>query len=1237
MSVGPPTAAERARAEAAAEAARSSRAATAAAKAAAAVSSSSAPSSAAVSPASSCSSLAAGGSSQRPRSAATASLEAEAEAAAVGVGKPDDRDSSSSDAKDEESRSVGAVAWPVYRRYLCAAGPWMVLLAVSSLLLMQATRNGADVWLAAWVSSEDASEARAANDEGIVENESASLFSSSFFSSRNEMPESTRFYLAGLVVIAAANSVFALARAFSYALACLSACRRLHDQALVGVLSAPLFFYSSQPAGRLLNRFSADVTVADDDLPFVANVALASTAGLVGAACVMAGAQPVLLPCVLFPLWFVYNALRKRYSASARELRRLSAIAKSPVVTGVSDALGGGATLRSLPGAVAAAAREQARALAGAQRAALSSAAASQWLALRLQLIAAVVAGAAGVAAVAAHTTAKRKGGGLGKGEDLGGGFSSTSFLFSSFSSLRFFLSAAAANHGPGAVGLSLAYALPLTSLLGGALTAGAEAEQELVSVERLSEYCELEPQPQRLPPHQAPSSRRHAPPPTPPTSNGSNRSPPRLPLPPPPPATWPERGGVAFEDVWLRYVPRGPWALAGLTLSVPPGTSLGLAGRTGAGKSSLVSALLRLAETSAGGVRIDGHDVRCVPLRRLRAAVALVPQQPFVFRGTVRDNLDPLGQRSDVEMVSALKAARLWDVLAGLALAQRKASGAFSGSGGMAMSGSGGVGGGGVSSPRRNGFGGAFSSADEDFSDASDCEGGGGGASSAGSSRRCRLGSRGSGLSRAGSAALLLPLDSPSGSAAASSSLAGQQLYEDSSSSSSFHHGHYSATPIMTVRRNAALSVSAAAAAASRGTGMPPPYSPSPSPRSPVGWAAPLSLTPGGSTLAASTLSRGTAAAQPQGAAAATASEGWRRAAINANSRSNSRANLTSAAPTTTTTGWPGEGDPAAQAAAAAAAAAATAAAAAAAAKAKDKGKAPLAAATPPPAPLPPAQPPSAPPHLGRISSGGLSAALASSSSSGAQLAPVETSKKKKTPKKGTKKKKKKSGSGDGDGEDDDDDLDLVGDLQGQQQQQQQQPPWIEFVGDREAAYVTGSGFGAQILSVRLGGGSGGGGRHGGGSGDGGRESGDSGTCSLSMGQQQQLCLARAILRGCSIVCLDEATACCDARSAAALQAAIRDNFGGGGNGASSRPGSSASAASFASSFSPSSRATVIQIAHSLDSVLSCDAAAVVDAGVVVEHGPPGELLLMKGGEGEGGGKESVLRSMCLAAGLTV
>ena len=514
------------------------------------------------------------------------------------------------DVLDPERRERGAVGARVWRAWLGAAGWGLVAVALASVALMQATRNGGDVWLAAWVGAEDA---------GVRGEEVAAATDSSSALSSSSLGPATRFYVAGLLVIAAANSVFALVRAFSFAFAGLRAAKALHDRALTALLASPPAFFAATPAGRVLNRFGADVGVVDDALPFVANVALANFAGLAGAAAVMLGAQPALAPALL-PLAAGFRSLQIPYSAAARELRRLDAVARSPVVAGVADARAGGPVLRSLAGAPARAVRAHARSLAAAQRAAVTAAACSQWLALRLQLMAAAVVGAAAAAAVAARAGW------------LGGW--------------------AAAGARAGAVGLCLAYALPLTGMLAGALTAGAETEQELVSVERVAEYCALPRQPPRLPPHGW-------------TRIGE--------MPPPPPANWPTAGSVTFDSVWLRHRPGGVAALAGATLHVRAGSSVGIAGRTGAGKSSLIAALLRLAETEAGVVSVDGVDVRAVPLRRLRAAVALVPQAPFVFDSSVRDNLDPLGAHSDASMAASLKAVGLWDVLAGVALARRK------------------------------------------------------------------------------------------------------------------------------------------------------------------------------------------------------------------------------------------------------------------------------------------------------------------------------------------------------------------------------------------------------------------------------------------------------------------------------------------------------------------------------------------------------------------------------------
>ena len=164
-----------------------------------------------------------------------------------------------------EHRATGPVSRSVHAAYLGAAGPGLVTLVLASLALMQATRNGADWWLAAWVSAED--------EEGGGRAPSLASLPS--------MPETTAFYLAGLAALAAANTAFTLVRAFAFAGAGLRAATRLHDRMMAALLAAPPAFFQGQPGGRVLNRCAADVAVVDDELPFVANVALASTAGLV--------------------------------------------------------------------------------------------------------------------------------------------------------------------------------------------------------------------------------------------------------------------------------------------------------------------------------------------------------------------------------------------------------------------------------------------------------------------------------------------------------------------------------------------------------------------------------------------------------------------------------------------------------------------------------------------------------------------------------------------------------------------------------------------------------------------------------------------------------------------------------------------------------------------------------------------------------------------------------------------
>ena len=102
------------------------------------------------------------------------------------------------------------------------------------------------------------------------------------------------------------------------------------------------------------------------------------------------------------------------------------------------------------------------------------------------------------------------------------------------------------------------------------------------------------------------------------------------------------------------------PLVLRGVSLQLAPGEKLGVCGRTGAGKSSLLVALFRLAELHAGAIRVDGVDISRVPLAALRARLAIIAQEPTLFTGTLRSNLDPLGQHADAALLAALEQCHL-------------------------------------------------------------------------------------------------------------------------------------------------------------------------------------------------------------------------------------------------------------------------------------------------------------------------------------------------------------------------------------------------------------------------------------------------------------------------------------------------------------------------------------------------------------------------------------------------
>ena len=133
------------------------------------------------------------------------------------------------------------------------------------------------------------------------------------------------------------------------------------------------------------------------------------------------------------------------------------------------------------------------------------------------------------------------------------------------------------------------------------------------------------------------------------------------------PAGQWPEKGLVKFEKIGLRYTEFGVKVLKDVSFTIYPTEKIGIVGRTGSGKSTLLISLLRIVEACDGKITIDGVDISELGLEDLRTKIAIIPQEPVLFKGTIRSNLDPFGRSTDEEIWKALDAAHLGQSIRGM------------------------------------------------------------------------------------------------------------------------------------------------------------------------------------------------------------------------------------------------------------------------------------------------------------------------------------------------------------------------------------------------------------------------------------------------------------------------------------------------------------------------------------------------------------------------------------------
>jgi len=182
-----------------------------------------------------------------------------------------------------------------------------------------------------------------------------------------------------------------------------------------------------------------------------------------------------------------------------------------------------------------------------------------------------------------------------------------------------------------GLVGLAITYALRLTDTLNQVNRESADRETQMVSVERVQNYV----------------------------TNVKQEAPLRIPNENMGPG-WPRNGNIVVDGVTMRYREGLPIVLDGISLDIKAGERVGIVGRTGCGKSSFLSTLLRLVELESGRISVDDVDISQIGLHDLRSKVAMIPQDPAILTGTVRFNLDPFGAKSDQELWEVLEKSQL-------------------------------------------------------------------------------------------------------------------------------------------------------------------------------------------------------------------------------------------------------------------------------------------------------------------------------------------------------------------------------------------------------------------------------------------------------------------------------------------------------------------------------------------------------------------------------------------------
>ncbi|MBA0779330.1 hypothetical protein Gotri_003591 [Gossypium trilobum] len=443
-----------------------------------------------------------------------------------------------------------------------------------------------------------------------------------------QIPNITSSMLIGVYSgIATLSAVFVFFRSHYGAHLGLKASKAFSSGLINSIFRAPMFFFDSTPVGRILTRASSDMSILDFDIPFsIVFVAAGATDFIATIGAMAFITWQVLIVAVLamvavnyiqvdaFSFHLIFSNLihcqgerafhltslsikpQRYYMSSARELIRINGTTKAPVMNYAAETSLGVVTIRAF-NMVDRFFRNNLKLVNTDATLFFLSNAAMEWLVLRIETL-----------------------------QNL-----------TVFTAAFFVLLLPKNQARPGLVGLSLSYALSLTSTQIFASRWYCNLLNYLISVERIKQFMNI--------------------PEEPPAIIEDNR----------PPSSWPYKGRIELQELKIRYRSNAPLVLKGITCTFLEGTRVGVVGRTGSGKTTLISALFRLVEPSSGRILIDGLDICSMGLKDLRMKLSIIPQEPTLFRGSIRTNLDPLGLYSDDEIWKALEKCQLKTTISAL------------------------------------------------------------------------------------------------------------------------------------------------------------------------------------------------------------------------------------------------------------------------------------------------------------------------------------------------------------------------------------------------------------------------------------------------------------------------------------------------------------------------------------------------------------------------------------------